>query len=194
MRLVLLIIIAVLMCGCNQFNAVAPNCSVNKVTGGTKISCDGYKSFIIPDGAAGPQGPQGNSGNTGDPGRDGYSLVAVTVPALPSQCSNGGSLVQIAVDSNYDLLWESTDYQQSSFIACNGVDAAQVSMVQLCAGSTTYPTSFPEFGTCVNDQLYGVYWDGHNAWQALIAPGTWNSTSSSVPCSFTVGPNCQVTY
>lgn len=69
-----------------------------------------------------------------------------------------------------------------------------LTMVQFCSNySTSYPTSFPEFGLCLNNLLYGVYWDGHNAWLAQIVPGYYLSTSTSAPCNFHVLPNCGVT-
>jgi len=76
----------------------------------------------------------------------------------------------------------------------NGVDASGVTMVQFCPGyTTTYPSVFPEFATCVSGSLYAVYWDGKNAWQAEVVPGLYESTSTSAPCNFKVGFNCSVT-
>lgn len=72
----------------------------------------------------------------------------------------------------------------------NGVDASVVP-VQLCAGSLS---QFPEVALCINNALYAVYWDGHNAWMTLIPPGHYNSTSSTAACSFNVGASCQVSF
>jgi hypothetical protein len=67
------------------------------------------------------------------------------------------------------------------------------SMVQFCSQySTTYPNSFPEFGVCLNNVLYVVYWSGTDAWLAEIVPGNYVSTSQTSPCSFTVISGCEV--
>lgn len=74
-----------------------------------------------------------------------------------------------------------------------GKPGTGVSKIQFCPGyTTTYPTTFPEYGTCIEGQLYAVYWDTHNAWEALIVPGYYKSTSTSAPCNFTVFDNCTV--
>jgi hypothetical protein len=66
--------------------------------------------------------------------------------------------------------------------------------VQFCTGyTTTYPSVFPEFGFCINSQIYAVYWDGKNAWEGEIVPGYYDSTSTSAPCDFTVSAGCEVT-
>jgi hypothetical protein len=76
----------------------------------------------------------------------------------------------------------------------NGKDAPSVSTVQFCPSVTTnYPTTFPEYGICIDNSIYGVYWDGRNAWLALIPSGYYASTSTTAPCNFTVLTNCQVT-
>lgn len=75
-----------------------------------------------------------------------------------------------------------------------GTNGTSVIPVQFCPGYTgQYPTTFPEFGLCIGGSLYGVYWDSFNSWLAEVYPGTYKSTSTTAPCDFTVGPNCQVT-
>jgi hypothetical protein len=143
------------------------------------------------DGSIGSTGLKGDPGNIGAPG---LSLVSTQIVATNTQCPSGGYLLQIAQDTNSNGLFDFTDNQQSSFIVCNGQVGTQVSMVQLCTGVGSYPSSFPEFGTCVDGKLYGVYWDHTNSWQAELYPGHYSSTSSSVSCSFTVGANCQVIH
>lgn len=72
-------------------------------------------------------------------------------------------------------------------------EAAKIGMIKFCPGyDTVYPRTFPEFGMCISDVLYAVYWDKHNAWLAEAVPGRYESTSTSAPCSFTVGPKCKV--
>lgn len=72
--------------------------------------------------------------------------------------------------------------------------AAAETTVQFCpnAGPTAYPNTFPEYGLCINGNIFAVYYDGKNAWLAEIVPGYYASTSTSAPCNFTVSANCQV--
>lgn len=75
-----------------------------------------------------------------------------------------------------------------------GQDASSVTPVPLCTGQTTYPTAFAEYGLCIGGSLFGVYWDRTNAWLTILPPGNYTSTSTSVPCTLTVSPNCVVTH
>lgn len=145
-------------------------------------------------GPSGPQGPSGVAGPQGTQGSNGLSIVATTLAATATQCPSGGSVVLLAQDTDNNGVWNISDTPQTSLVVCNGQNAVPVTPVQLCSGVTTYPNSFPEFGFCINNTLFGTYWDGHNAWTAEIAPGHWSSTSSSVSCNFTVTSGCNVSH
>jgi len=74
-----------------------------------------------------------------------------------------------------------------------GVPGTVTTTVQFCPNASgAYPSSFPEYGLCINNSLYAVYWDGKNAWLAEVYPGYYASTSTSAPCDFTVLTNCEV--
>lgn len=76
----------------------------------------------------------------------------------------------------------------------DGTDATPVTAVKFCPGyTTTYPSTFPEYGLCIGGKLYANYWDGHNSWLAEVVPGNYSSTSTSAPCNFIVTANCTVT-
>lgn len=73
-----------------------------------------------------------------------------------------------------------------------GTAGVSVAPIQFCPNVVEhYPNSFPEFGFCIGGNLYAVYWDGTHAFEALIAPGRYISTSPE-GCSFTVSANCEV--
>lgn len=76
----------------------------------------------------------------------------------------------------------------------NGTQATfdNANVVQFCVGVINYPTVFPEIGICIANVLYADYWDGHNSWLSEIPPGNYESTSTSLPCNFTVLNNCQI--
>lgn len=133
--------------------------------------------FLI---GCGPQGIQGVPGPAGPPGAPGVGCSVSPVTASPS-APNGGSL--IACPNSQALVLNGT----------NGAPGTSVAMVQFCPQYTTnYPSVFPEYGTCVGNSLYAVYWDGKNAWEAMVAPGQYDSTSTSAPCDFTVLANCSI--
>jgi len=74
-----------------------------------------------------------------------------------------------------------------------GASGASISTLEFCPGYvTTYPSTFPEYGICIDNNIYAVFYDGKNAWLAEIVPGDYISTSTSAPCSFTVKENCVV--
>lgn len=75
----------------------------------------------------------------------------------------------------------------------NLFNGSQITAVQFCAGQVEqYPTSFPEYGLCLNNTLYAVYWDGHNSWLAQVAPGNYLSTATGLQCNFTITTGCTV--
>ena len=75
-----------------------------------------------------------------------------------------------------------------------GMDATPTTVIQFCSkqDDTIYPSNFPEQGLCINHNLYGVYWDGKNAWLAEIVPGSYLSTATGLGCTFTVSKDCVV--
>lgn len=75
-----------------------------------------------------------------------------------------------------------------------GAPGTVITSVQFCPnlGETVYGSNWPEFGECVNGDLYGVYFTGNYAFWAKLPPGVYSSTSMN-GCNFTIGANCQVT-
>lgn len=73
-----------------------------------------------------------------------------------------------------------------------GEDGASPAMIKFCPQYvTTYPSVFPEYGICLTNKLFGVYYDGNHAFLAEIVPGRYVSTSPNT-CSFTVKANCVI--
>lgn len=71
-----------------------------------------------------------------------------------------------------------------------GTNGTVITPIQFCPNFP--PSSFPEFGLCLDNNLYAVYWDGTNTWLTEIPPGTYNSTATNAACSFQVLENCQI--
>ncbi|MES2856676.1 MAG: hypothetical protein V4692_12470 [Bdellovibrionota bacterium] len=83
--------------------------------GGSKILCDG---------AAGATGANGQAGAAGPAGSNGYSMVFLSTPASPQQCSAGGSYIVMALDSDRSGTYTNADTSQQSLTLCNGATGA----------------------------------------------------------------------
>lgn len=68
----------------------------------------------------------------------------------------------------------------------NGADGSSVTPVKFCAASS-------EYGFCIANKLYAVYYTGNAVYLAELASGqTYQTTTNGPNCSFTVGSNCEV--
>jgi hypothetical protein len=72
-----------------------------------------------------------------------------------------------------------------------GADGTQITPVQFCIGTPVYPSTFPETGLCINNQIYAVY-SVNDGFLTLIPPGAYSSDGVNSSCNFTVLPNCQI--
>jgi hypothetical protein len=68
-----------------------------------------------------------------------------------------------------------------------------VQPIQFCSGTPIYPSTFPEVGFCINNQLWAVY-SANGGFLTLIPPGQYSSTGINSSCTFTVGPDCVISY
>lgn len=132
-------------------------------------------------------------------------ISVIMRPASPTECSNGGTYIQV---------------QDKDIIVCNGqsgavgpigatgpaglpgtngsdgapgIDPTPITAVNLCPGTTTYPSTFIELGLCINHKLYGVYSE-HEGFLVEIVPGAYSSRGHGSQCNFTVGADCEVTF
>jgi|SRR5581483_6447705 len=188
-----------------------------KIAASLVLFVGGIAIAISLSGCGGPPGAKGDTGAQGQAGQNGYSIVSTATQPPAGSCGQNpdgsdisGTIILMAQDAANTGRWESNDPEQTSILVCNGsvgqtgaqgnqgrdgTDATPVSAVQFCAGyTTTYPSSFPEFGLCLGSDLYAVYWDGRNAWLSEVVPGYYASTSTSAPCDFTVKANCQISH
>jgi len=74
-----------------------------------------------------------------------------------------------------------------------GQDTTEVTVVNLCPGTTTYPNTYVEVAFCVRGVLYGTY-SANGGFSTELVPGVYNSNAIGSSCSFTVGANCAVTW
>lgn len=67
-----------------------------------------------------------------------------------------------------------------------GAPGSSVTTVQFCPGVTpTYPSTFPEYGICIEGKLYAVY-STNDGFLAEIPDGTYSSDGVNASCTFTV--------
>lgn len=165
-------------------------------------SCGGV--FEGPKGSPGIAGLSGVTGATGAQGLPGTSCSVVPDPSGAAIVCPGSQTVII---DNGSPGTDGTDGKDASpctvsatgssgaTITCpDGSEStiAGVTMVQFCSNyTTTYPSSFPEFGFCIGGVLYATYWNGSQAFTAEVVPGLYESTSPQ-GCTFTVYANCEV--
>lgn len=74
-----------------------------------------------------------------------------------------------------------------------GVDATPVTIVTLCSGVTTYPSTFTEIAFCVGSRLYGTY-SQNGSFSTELPPGNYSSNGINSSCTFTIHANCVVSH
>jgi hypothetical protein len=139
------------------------SCTVASVAGGAKITC-GSTSTVVTNGSDGAQGEIGSQG-----------LGCTTETMLAG--------VKITCGTTTTMVWN----------GLNGQDATPVKMVKFCPNAPdTYPSSFPEYGICLGNKIYAVYWN-NTAFLSYLTPGNYVTTSVNVNCSFKVLANtCEI--
>ena len=146
-------------------NNVAPN-------GGALISCGDGSSSLVLNGATGAQGAQGMQGIQGVAGQNG------------TNGTNGVDGINGTNGSNGVNGTNGTNGQ-------DGTPGTIISPIQFCDGQTTYPSSFPEVGFCINHKIYAVY-SANGGFLTEVAPGNWSSNGIGVSCNFTVSDDCVI--
>lgn len=68
-----------------------------------------------------------------------------------------------------------------------------VTFIKFCNETPSYPSAFPEFGLCVDGEIFAVY-STHGGFGVKIPPGTYSSNGVNSSCTFTVQANCVVTH
>lgn len=136
-----------------------------------------YKGDKGDTGTTGPLGPPGINGLDGSNGSNG-------APGQPCTSFKTGNVTTIGCPDSAPV---------SVVDGLNGAPGTVITPVQLCPGTTSYPSVFLEYALCVSGQLYGVY-SVNGGFLALLPPGNYNSNAVGSSCTFAIGANCQVSY
>lgn len=159
------------------------SCTVSQTNTGALISCSDGTSTTVTNGASGAQGPQGT------PGTNGSSCTVTAVPSNPTAL-NGGSLISCTDGTSSLVLNGATGATGATGAA--GTSGTIITAIQFCPGTGSYPSIFPEVGFCIAGNIYAVY-SANGGFLTEVLPGTWSSNGINDSCTFTVGPDCQVT-
>lgn len=148
--------------------------------------------FMSLTGCTGRKGDTGAFGQSGAVGPQGPLVPVLTQPATPTECPTGG--VDITVGSTVSTICNGTNGAngQNGINGTNGANATPVTEVQLCPGTPSYPSLFPEYALCIEGTLYGVY-SANGGFLAELPPGTYSSDGINDSCTLVIGPNCFVT-
>lgn len=135
------------------------------------------------------QGGQGAPGTNGTKGNDGLSVVISTAPTTPLECSNGGTVVALAV-SPAGTPYNTSEPDQTIFFVCNGQDAKNpLEIVYPIAPCTNASSPYKEQLLCLNDGgILGSFSDtmsGSNTRFAFLPSGSYIDTDDS-GCNFSV--------
>lgn len=76
-------------------------------------------------------------------------------------------------------------------IGAPGKDANPVKIVQLCPGTTMYPSTYVEIAFCVDSKLYGTY-SANGGFSTELPPGNYSSNAIGSSCNFTILSNCVI--
>jgi hypothetical protein len=113
-------------------------------------------------------------GGMGEQGKDGSSCETIQTPTGATiNCGNSTS----------DIL--------NGERGPTGADGTTITIVQLCPGHTTYPSTFLEVAMCINNKLYGVY-SANGGFMTELPPGNYSSNAIGSACNLTVLANCMV--
>ena len=72
-----------------------------------------------------------------------------------------------------------------------GHDGTIITPVKFCSEIASYPSTFPEYGFCINGRIYAVY-SANDGFLTIVPDGTYISRAVGSHCTFTVS-GCAVT-
>lgn len=158
-------------------------CSVYQDVSSVGIMCTDGSYATVYNGKDGLKGPNGDN----------------ALPCTVSPSANGATIN--CPDGSTTELKNGTNGTQGGVgltgpIGPKGEAGTSVTVSQFCPNYTaSYPSTFPEYGLCIGDNLYAVYASAtQGTFLAFLPPGAYTSTSNSAMCSFSVGANCAVTH
>ena len=139
-----------------------------------------FQPIAGPKGDKGDQGEKGDKGDQGDVGAQGLQGIQGIVGPQGIQGEVGPQGVQGVIGPQ-------------GIAGVDGAPGTVVTFVKFCNEVTNYPSTFPEYGLCVNNQIFAVY-SANGGFGVVIPPGTYYSNGINSSCNFTVNANCVITH
>lgn len=164
MRFFVLLAFLLLLSTCSQtYEVPLSTCTVIPQDTGVLVQCINGTSGFASNGKNGADGKDGAQGQKGDTGTKGDT-------------GNTGATGSQGIPG------------------IQGVPGSSVTTVKFCDDYVpVYPSSFPEYGLCIDNKLYGVYYSASlGVFLAYLPPGRYQSTNNSQACIFTVTSGCEV--
>lgn len=169
-----------------------------------------FLSFtLINCGKNGNNGSNGLNGKDGSNGINGHSAVFSTASASETQCSNGGTIFMIGIDTNDNQTLDTFDTNIQTMIVCNGLDGEKGEKGNKGdkgdTGNTSPPTQFTPIAIIdpcgdasgIYDEVFLKLYDGSilasfsdtvdgkNTRFVLLKNGTYQTTDGD-NCVFTL--------
>jgi hypothetical protein len=72
-----------------------------------------------------------------------------------------------------------------------GINGNTITPVQLCPGTTSYPSTFCEVAFCISGSLWGTY-SANDGFSSQLPQGAYSSDGINCSCTVQIGPNCSV--
>lgn len=150
--------------------------------------------FVLAFVLMGCVGPTGDLGRQGTPG---YTPVVAMLPASLSECLNGG--VEVYVDNAETIICNGVNGNPGGVgpqgpSGDDGQDSNPVVIFKFCPNVVAnYPSSFPEYGIRLNNNVYGVY-SANGGFLTLLIPGSYTTTGIGANCNFTIHNDGSITY
>lgn len=74
----------------------------------------------------------------------------------------------------------------------NGLNGTQITTIKFCSHLPIYPSTFPEYGVCIDNMLYAVY-SANGGFLTYLPNGSYSSNGKNSACAFTVN-GCIISY
>lgn len=75
----------------------------------------------------------------------------------------------------------------------NGSNGTEITIVQFCPGTPSYPSTFPEIGFVINGGIYAVY-SANDGFMTYLPPGLYQSNAIGSSCTFTINADGSVSH
>lgn len=179
--------------GCASHSGVQLSTGVDLNKNNSLDASEITQTTILCDGVAGQNGAAGETGAAGPAGANGHNAVFSIVPANTEVCSNGGSVIMMALDIHNTGVYSAELPQQQSATICNGSNGmnAEPSPYQIVDVITPCGVTVANKEVLLrlqNGQLLATVSDnvnGYNTRLAFVVDGNYVNTDPSA-CTFSI--------